>query len=319
MVIAPPRNETMSPWVRKQLYCRLEACCSPMVCEPAESRYAERTARLRCQREDVYHANADRRLPRKLQFHQFERSFHILPSVMKAAAAIIEVTFMTAMRLLIIEDERRTAAHLQKGLSENGFTADVAYDGFEGFELARTGDYALIVLDVMLPHRDGWTILDELRRAGVMTPVLFLTARDRVEDRIKGLEMGADDYLVKPYSFSELLARVRTILRRGPAMQEEVLQIADLEIDTRRYRVVRQGRNLQLTRREFLLLTCLARSAGEVVSRTRIVEQVWDINFDTGTDIVEATMRRLRAKVDDPFQKPLIHNVRGIGYVLESR
>jgi two-component system copper resistance phosphate regulon response regulator CusR len=226
---------------------------------------------------------------------------------------------MTAMRLLIIEDERRTAAHLQKGLSENGFTVDVAYDGFEGFELARTGDYALIVLDVMLPIRDGWTVFDELRREGIMTPVLFVTARDRVEDRVKGLEMGADDYLVKPYSFSELLARVRTVLRRGPAMQEQVLRIADLELDTRRFRVIRQGRNLQLTRREFLLLTCLARSAGEVVSRTRIVEQVWDINFDTGSNIVEATMRRLRAKVDDPFEKPLIHNVRGIGYVLESR
>jgi two-component system copper resistance phosphate regulon response regulator CusR len=142
------------------------------------------------------------------------------------------------MRLLIIEDERRTAAHLQKGPSENGFTVDLAYDGFEGLELARTGDYALIVLDLMLPQRDGWTILDELRRASVMTSVLFLTARDRVEDRIKGLEMGADDYLVKPYSFSELLARVRTVLRRGPAMQEEVLRIADLQIDPRRYRVI---------------------------------------------------------------------------------
>src|SRR5260370_3597108 len=293
----------------------------PMVCEPAESRYAERNARVRCgvSARGGHHANADRRPPGELQFHQFDRSFHILPSVMKAAATTIEVTLTTAMRLLIIEDERRTAAHLQKGLSENGFTVDVAYNGFEGFELARTGDYALIVLDVMLPHRDGWTILDELRRASVLTPVLFLTARDRVEDRIKGLEMGADDYLVKPYSFSELLARVRTILRRGPAMLEEVLRIADLEIDTRRCRVVRQGRTLQLTRREFLLLTCLARSVGEVVSRTRIVEQVWDINFDTGTNIVEATMRRLRAKGDDPFEKPLIHNVRGIGYVLESR
>jgi two-component system, OmpR family, copper resistance phosphate regulon response regulator CusR len=159
------------------------------------------------------------------------------------------------MRLLIIEDERRTAAHLQKGLSENSFTVDVVYDGFEGFELARSREYALIVLDVMLPHRDDWTILDELRRASVMTPVLFLTALDRVEDRIKGLEMGADDYLVKPYSFSELLARIGTILRRGPAMQEEVLRIADLQIDTRRYRVIRQARNLQLTRREFLLLS----------------------------------------------------------------
>src|SRR5260221_1140745 len=152
------------------------------------------------------------------------------------------------MRLLIIEDEKKTAAHLKKGLSENGFTVDVAYDGLEGSQLACAGAYALIVLDVMLPWQDGWAILGELRRASVMTPVLFLTARDRVEDRIKGLEMGADDYLVKPYSFSELLARVRTILRRGPAMQEEVLRIADLEIDTRRYTAVRQGLTLQLTR-----------------------------------------------------------------------
>jgi len=223
------------------------------------------------------------------------------------------------MRLLVIEDEKRTADYLQKGLSENGFTVDVAYDGFEGSHLARSGAYALIVLDVMLPQQDGWTILQELRCEGIPTPVLFLTARDGVEDRVKGLQMGADDYLVKPYSFSELLARIRTILRRGPVMQEEVLRIADLEIDMRRYKVTRGGHNLQLTRREFLLLGCLARSAGEVVSRTRIVEQVWDINFDTGSNIVEATMRRLRAKVDDPFEKPLIHNVRGIGYVLESR
>jgi two-component system copper resistance phosphate regulon response regulator CusR len=223
------------------------------------------------------------------------------------------------MRLLVIEDEKRTATHLQKGLRENGFAVDVAYDGFEGSRLARTGSYALVVLDVMLPSLDGWTILDQLRRAGIGTPVLFLTARDRVDDRVKGLEMGADDYLIKPYAFSELLARIRSILRRGAATQEDVLRIADLEIDTRRFKATRDGRNLHLTRREFVLLSCLAQSAGEVVSRTRIVEQVWDINFDTGTNIVEATMRRLRAKVDEPFETPLIHNVRGVGYVLESR
>jgi two-component system copper resistance phosphate regulon response regulator CusR len=223
------------------------------------------------------------------------------------------------MRLLVIEDEIRTATHLQKGLRENGFVVDVAYDGGEGARLASTGGYSLIVLDIMLPGVDGWTILDHLRRAGIRTPVLFLTARDKVEDRVKGLEMGADDYLVKPYAFSELLARIRTILRRGSAPQEDVLRIGDLEIDSRRYKVTRAGRNLHLTRREFVLLNCLAQSPGEVVSRTRIVEQVWDINFDTGTNIVEATMRRLRAKVDDPFDKPLIHNVRGVGYVLEAR
>jgi two-component system copper resistance phosphate regulon response regulator CusR len=223
------------------------------------------------------------------------------------------------MRLLVIEDEIRTATHLQKGLRESGFAVDLASDGFEGSRLASTGGYALIVLDVMLPSLDGWAVLEQLRRAGVGTPVLFLTARDKVEDRVKGLEMGADDYLVKPYAFSELLARIRTILRRGSATHQEVLRVGDLEIDSRRYKVTRAGRNLYLTRREFVLLNCLAQSAGEVVSRTRIVEQVWDINFDTGTNIVEATMRRLRAKVDEPFDTPLIHNVRGVGYVLESR
>jgi two-component system, OmpR family, copper resistance phosphate regulon response regulator CusR len=223
------------------------------------------------------------------------------------------------MRLLVIEDEMRTATHLQKGLRESGFAVDLASDGLEGARLASTGGYALIVLDVMLASLDGWAVLDQLRRAGVRTPVLFLTARDKVEDRVKGLEMGADDYLVKPYAFSELLARIRTILRRGSATQQEVLRVGDLEIDSRRYKVTRAGRNLYLTRREFVLLNCLAQSAGEVVSRTRIVEQVWDINFDTGTNIVEATMRRLRAKVDEPFDTPLIHNVRGVGYVLEAR
>jgi len=224
------------------------------------------------------------------------------------------------MRILIIEDETKTAAHLRKGLSEHGFVADVAPDGDEGMHLARSGDYALIILDVMLPQRDGWTILAELRRAKMATPVLFLTARDGVEDRVRGLELGADDYLVKPYAFSELLARARAILRRGPARQdEEVLKIADLEIDTRRHRAVRAGQNLHLTSREFVLLSCLARSAGEVVARTRIVEQVWDIHFDTGTNMVEAAMRRLRSKVDDPFEPPLIHTVRGVGYVLEAR
>jgi two-component system, OmpR family, copper resistance phosphate regulon response regulator CusR len=223
------------------------------------------------------------------------------------------------MRLLVIEDEIRTASHLQKGLRENGFTVDVASDGNEGARLASTGGYSLIVLDVMLPGLDGWAVLDQLRGAGIHTPVLFLTARDKVEDRVKGLEMGADDYLIKPYAFSELLARVRTILRRGSAAQQDVLRIGDLEIDSRRYKVTRAGRSVYLTRREFILLNCLAQSAGEVVSRTRIVEQVWDINFDTGTNIVEATMRRLRAKVDDPFTVKLIHTVRGMGYVLDTQ
>jgi two-component system, OmpR family, copper resistance phosphate regulon response regulator CusR len=221
------------------------------------------------------------------------------------------------MRILVIEDETKTAAFLQKGLSESRFVVDVAADGEVGLDYALSRSYDLLILDVMLPKRDGWSVITHLRRANIHTPVLFLTARDSVPDRVKGLELGADDYLVKPFAFSELLARVRTLLRRSPLRQEEKLRIADLEIDTRRHKALRAGQELQLTAKEFLLLTHLARSVGEVVSRTDIVENVWDINFDTGTNVVDVMVRRLRAKVDDPFEKKLIHTVRGIGYVLK--
>jgi two-component system copper resistance phosphate regulon response regulator CusR len=222
-------------------------------------------------------------------------------------------------RVLIVEDEAKTAAFLRKGLSEAGYTVDVAGNGEDGLHLARTGGYDVVILDVLLPGRDGWSLLTELRRAGVTSPVLFLTARDTVPDRVKGLELGADDYLVKPFAFSELLARARTLLRRGPARTPETVQVADVEIDLVRHRVTRAGQRLDLTPKEFALLSLLARRAGEVLSRTVIAEQVWDMNFDAETNVVDVHVRRLRAKVDDPFQNKLIHTVRGAGYVLEVR
>lgn len=223
------------------------------------------------------------------------------------------------MRILIVEDERKTSAYLRKGLSEHGFVVDVAERGDDAVNLATAGSYDLIVLDVGLPGGNGWWVLDELRRLGREVPVLFLTARDTVADRVKGLELGADDYLVKPFAFSELLARVRTVLRRGAQRQPQVLQVADLDIDLLRHKARRSGTPLELTAKEFLLLSLLARRAGEVLSRTLIAEQVWDINFDTDTNVVDVAIRRLRRKVDDPFPAKLIHTVRGVGYVLERR
>jgi two-component system copper resistance phosphate regulon response regulator CusR len=223
------------------------------------------------------------------------------------------------MRLLIIEDDVKTASFLRKGLMENGFTVDVANHGDEGLNLALTKEYDLIVLDVMLPGVDGWQIIKKIREARKETPVIFLTARDAVQDRIKGLESGADDYLVKPFAFTELLARIRIILRRGPLRSAEVLCIADLEIHFVAHRVTRSGKRLDLTPKEFSLLSLLAVRSGEVLTRTRIAERIWDMDFNSDTNAVDVHLRRLRAKVDDPFEKKLIHTVRGVGYVLEER
>ena len=223
------------------------------------------------------------------------------------------------MRIRIIEDERKTAAFLGKGLSESGFVVDAEENGEQGLLLALGKVYDLIILDVMLPGRDGWSILSTLRQSGNRIPVLFLTARDTVQDRVKGLELGADDYLIKPFAFSELLARVRLLLRRTPARQSETLQIADLEIEFVRQKATRSGNRLDLTPKEFALLSLLARRTGEVLSRTLIAEQVWDINFDSDTNVIDVAIRRLRSKVDDPFVKKLIHTVRGVGYVFEDR
>ena len=222
------------------------------------------------------------------------------------------------MKALIVEDEAKTGDYLRKGLSENGFIVDLANNGQDGLHLALTGEYDIIVLDVMLPGKDGWSVLQELRRSQ-QTPVIFLTARDKIEDRVKGLELGADDYLVKPFAFSELLARIRTLLRRGKIQQPEVLRIADLELDPIRRRASRGETRIDLTAKEFTLLHLFLRRQGEVLSRTFIAEQVWDMNFDSDTNVVEVAMRRLRAKIDDHFDKKLIHTIRGMGYVLEER
>ncbi|MCY1274136.1 Transcriptional activator protein CopR [compost metagenome] len=224
------------------------------------------------------------------------------------------------MKLLIVEDEPKTGQYLQQGLSEAGFSVELARDGLEGQHLALAGDHDLIVLDVMLPGRDGWQILRSLREAGRGVPVLFLTARDSVADRVQGLELGADDYLVKPFAFAELLARVRTLLRRGastPALTH--LQAADLRLDLLRRRVERDGRRIDLSAKEFALLELLLRRQGEVLPKSLIASQVWDMNFDSDTNVIEVAIRRLRAKVDDGFAQPLIHTVRGMGYVLEER
>ena len=224
------------------------------------------------------------------------------------------------MHILIIEDEKKTASFLKKGLSEAGYVVDTSEDGDEGLLLALDIDYDLIILDVMLPERDGWSILSVLRsQEDKRTPVLFLTARDTVSDRVKGLELGADDYLIKPFAFSELLARVRLLLRRVPVLYSEILQIADLKVVLGRQKVTRNGSRLDLTPKEFALLSLLMRRTGEVLSRTLIAEMVWDINFDSDTNVIDVAIRRLRSKVDDPFEQKLIHTIRGVGYVLEHR
>lgn len=224
------------------------------------------------------------------------------------------------MKILIVEDEAKTGSYLRQGLAEAGFSVDLVRDGMDGVHAGLTEAYDLVVLDVMLPGLDGWQVLQTLRRAGKETPVLFLTARDSVDDRVKGLELGADDYLVKPFAFSELLARVRTLLRRGSRSKEaDVLQVADLELDLLRRRVSRAGRRVDLTAKEFALLELLLRRRGEVLPRSLIASQVWDMNFDSDTNVIEVAVRRLRAKIDDDFEPKLIRTVRGMGYVLEEQ
>jgi two-component system, OmpR family, copper resistance phosphate regulon response regulator CusR len=222
------------------------------------------------------------------------------------------------VKMLIVEDEPKTAGFLCRGFTEAGFYVKVASDGAEGLRLLAEGGFDLIVLDVLLPEINGWEVLRRVRADGVHTPVLVLTARDSVNDRVKGLELGADDYLVKPFAFSELLARVRTISRRPPVREAARLRVADLELDLDGYRATRGGQRLDLSAREFALLTLLVRRSGEVLTRTFIAQSVWDMSFQGETNVVDVNMRRLRYKVDDPFPHKLLRTVRGVGYVLED-
>lgn len=222
------------------------------------------------------------------------------------------------MKILLVEDESKTGSYLKQGLTEAGYLTDWVQDGLSGREYALTGDHDLFILDVMLPGLDGWQILAAIRQTGKLTPVLFLTARDQIEDRVKGLELGADDYLIKPFAFAELLARVRTLLRRGHVREDDILQVADLELDLRKRRAVRANQRIDLTAKEFALLELLMRRSGEVLPRSLIASQVWDMNFDSDTNVVEVAIKRLRNKVDANFSTPLIHTVRGMGYVLEA-
>lgn len=227
------------------------------------------------------------------------------------------------MRLLLVEDQTMAADYIAKGLRENDFVVDVAHDGVDGLHFLLTNDYDLAILDVMLPGMNGWKILELARQAGKMTPVMFLTARDDVEDRVCGLELGAEDYLIKPFSFSELLARVRVIMRRGAphaaSSEEAVLQISDLQLDFLKHRASRNGKRIELTQKEFLLLSLLMRRRGEVLSRTVLAEQVWDMNFDPETNVIDVAVRRLRSKIEDGYEVKLLHTIRGAGYVLEER
>jgi two-component system copper resistance phosphate regulon response regulator CusR len=223
-----------------------------------------------------------------------------------------------SMRILIVEDEPKTAAYVRKGLEEQGYVVDVASDGFDGLHLATTASYDLILLDVMLPGLDGWAVLQGVR-SRQPTPVLFLSALDQVDDRVKGLKLGADDYLVKPFAFSELLARVQNILRRGRTQREQVMRVADVDVDPVRRRVTRAGNRIDLTAKEYALLDYFVRHAGEMCSRTLIAENVWDMSFDSDTNVVDVAVRRLRAKLDDPYEKKLIHTIRGVGYVFDER
>ena len=225
----------------------------------------------------------------------------------------------SAMRVLIIEDDQEAASYIAKALRESGHAADLAHDGESGLSMARDEGYDVLIVDRMLPRLDGLSIIRTLRDEGRDVPVLILSALGEVDDRVKGLKSGGDDYLTKPFAFSELLARVRVVLRRPQLQQSQIIEIEDLKIDLLKQKVQRAGKQISLTQKEFVLLSLLAQRTGYALSRTMIAEQVWDMNFDSDTNVVDVAIRRLRSKIDDPFSIKLIHTVRGVGYVLERK
>jgi heavy metal response regulator len=222
------------------------------------------------------------------------------------------------MRILIIEDEKKVARFIQQGLEEERYSVDVAGDGEHGEAKALGGSYDLIILDVLLPRKDGFAVLRSVRQQGVATPILMLTAKSAVEDKVQGLDSGADDYLAKPFAFAELLARVRSLLRRGAAEKSTILAVADLQLDTISRKAVRAGRSIDLTGKEYALLEYFMRNADRVLTRTVLSEHIWNYNFDTGTNIVDVYINHLRAKIDDGFERKLLHTIRGVGYVLKE-
>jgi two-component system OmpR family response regulator len=221
------------------------------------------------------------------------------------------------MRILLVEDETKMARALRRGLEQEGHTIDVSTDGDDGLSKALEYDYDAVVLDVMLPGHDGFSICRELRASGRWSPVLMLTARDAVDDRIRGLDAGADDYLVKPFAFGELLARLRALVRRGPTERPPVISVGDVKLDPAAHTVTRSGRTVDLSAREFALLEFLMRHPGEVLSRSRILEQVWDYSYSGFSNVVDVYVAYLRRKLERPFGRPLIRTVRGVGYALD--
>ncbi len=222
------------------------------------------------------------------------------------------------MRILVVEDEKKVASFIKKGLEEEYYAVDLAYEGEEGLYLAENNSYDIIVLDVMLPKKTGLEVVKELRDGGVATPVLMLTAKDSVSDRVNGLDSGCDDYLTKPFAFDELLARIRALLRRGTKEKSVQLKVADLVMDLPTHKVTRAGRDIELTSKEYSLLEYFVRNKGRILTRTNIAEHVWDYNFDSFTNVIDVYINYLRNKVDKDFKKKLIHTVRGVGYTLKD-
>lgn len=223
------------------------------------------------------------------------------------------------MRILVVEDQAKVASFIKKGLEEESYSVDLVHDGESALQYATGFAYDLILLDVMLPKKDGFQVCGDMRQNGVTTPILMLTARDMVDDKVKGFESGADDYLTKPFAFAELLARIRALLRRGTGQSASVLQVDDLSLDLLKHSAARGGTSIDLTNKEYALLEYMMRNTGLVLTRTMIAEHVWDLNFDSETNVIDVYMNHLRKKVDGSASSKLIHTIRGRGYVLKSK